>query len=139
VSTADEILYAPIEPSWQTLAQTIDDYIRTVGAKIKPMKQLFDMDRPRPEGSLTLLELMRQYHEENKKQFYVVSWGRSRMLESLPFNGNVLFLKYENGSPPMLATYSRHSIRDLNLVPNTYSLHYVFLTEDHARAYYQSL
>jgi len=140
MSSADDILFEPLPPQWKKLANDIDNYIRTVGVTAKPMRLIYSMDRVRPEGSLTLHDMMRLYHDSGQKQFFIVSWGRfTRVLEPMMFDGTLQFHRYEDGLPPMLGNYSRHSIRDLNLVPNTYSLHYVFDTEEAARVYFKTL
>ncbi len=140
MSTADDILFEPLPPSWLKLTTDVDHYIRAAAATIKPMRQLFAIDRVRPDGSLTLFDLMRLYHEAGQKQFFIISWGRfTRSLDPMTFDGTLKFNRYEDGLPPMLGNYGRHSIRDLNLVPNTYSLHYVFDTEEAAQAYFKTL
>lgn len=142
MANATDILFEPIQrsPLWRQLAQDVTEYIRTTAPVHKPMAQIYPIDRPRPNGSVTLEQLMEHFHLGGQNRFFVVVAGRhTKMLESFPFNGSIEFLRYEDGQAPRLGSYFQHSIRDMNLVPNTYTRHYVFTNEQDARTYMDSL
>ena len=145
MALAYDTLYEPVEvgviiPVWLKLARDVSAYITEKADHYKPVYPLFPIERTRPDGSLTLEELMRLYHEGGQKQFFMVTVNRvTKLLESCPWNGEIDWLRYEDGKAPRLGGPCNFSIRDLNLVPNTYTKHFVFAVEVEARAYMKSL
>lgn len=140
MSAIDEILFAPIQ-EWRIKVREIVQYITIVGNSFKPMTQLFDLNRTRPEGSLLLERLMELYHLGGQHKFYYVrGYTRMAKLYTLEIDGRIDFGKYEEGKCPLLGgNHGIPSIRDLNLVPNTYTRHYVFASEKEATTYLGSL
>jgi hypothetical protein len=142
MSSVDDILYAPIaaaEP-WRLLCHEIVEYITVQGPVLKPMKLLYPIDRIRPKGSLLLERLMELYHLFGQRQFFFVVGGKhTRLMETFYIDGSLIFNRYEDGGAPMLGSRNSRSIRDMNLVPNTYNRNYVFGDEHTARAYFKSL
>ncbi len=139
MSKIDDLIFEPIMSalSWRDQCRIIVEYIEKKGESLRPMKQVLSLSRPRPFGSLLLEELMELYHDKGQRVFYcVVIDSKNRIVSSLIFNGTLIFGKYEEGNAPMLGGFNgRRSIRDLNLVPNTYTRHYVFTSETDACAY----
>ena len=143
MSKADDILFEPISPqipAWLKQTRDVKFYIETVGSRLKPMAAAYPMDRTRPDGSLTLEQMMTLYHVNGQDRFFVVKCNRNiKLMESFPFDGSINMMLYEHGKAPRLGTYNDLSIRDMNLVPNTYTRHYVFANENEARQYMKSL
>lgn len=142
MSSIDDILYGPVaqaEP-WRQLCRQIVEYITTQGQILKPMKLLYPIDRIRPSGSLLLERLMELYHLGGQKRFFFVVGGKhTRLMETFDIDGVLIFNRYEQGGAPMLGGRNGRSIRDMNLVPNTYNRNYVFGDEHTARTYFKSL
>lgn len=136
----DDILFAPIQP-WREHCREVAAYIAINGEQLKPMRQIYPLDRPRPAGALLLEQLMELYHVNGRRDFcFVLGFREGPQQHYMTFDGTILFGKYENGKFPLLGGFQgRRSIRDLNLVPNTYTRHYVFVTAHEANTYMMSL
>ena len=141
MSSVDDLIFEPIIPAWRKKCHEVVDYIKKNSAVLKPMRLKYAIDRLRPPGSLLLEQMLELYHFGGQRKFHYVVVGKyTKVLEELTFDGGIDFGKYEDGSVPTLGGCAvRRSIRDLNLVPNTYTLHYVFASETEARLYMSSL
>lgn len=143
MSEVNDILFGPVN-SWRKLCKEVTDYILTKAETSRPMRNIYDINRLRPPGSLTLEGLMEHYHLEGQQSFrYVLGYTIAPQVHIMTIDGTIIFGKYEDGKIPLLGgfkgTSAPRSIRDLNLVPNTYSRHYVFTTDEEATTYLQSL
>jgi hypothetical protein len=135
----DDILFSPLQESeWKKLTKEITEYIENYS--LLHRKGNLDVNRSRPIGSLTLMQLMQAYHEHGQDEFYyVISSYSGKKCYKFIFDGTLIFGRYENKSIPMLGKkVVKKSIRDLNLVPNDYTMHYVFDCEDNALIYAKS-
>jgi hypothetical protein len=143
MTSVDDLLFEPILilSAWRKKCRIVADYIENMAPTYKPMKQIYPIDRPRPAGSLLLEQLLELYHDKGHRDFYyAIAGNTSRSVNALVFDGGIIFGKYEDGEIPILSGFNgRRSIRDLNLVPNTYTRHYVFASGDEARLYINSL
>lgn len=141
MATPDDILFAPVNSKWRDLTKEVTEYIVNQADNLKPMRKMFDPTRLRPQGALDLMTLMELYHDQGQRVFYYVIISRNvKSLSELTFDGKIIFGKYENNKIPMLSGFTgRRSIRDLNLVPNTYTAHFVFASESEARQYMGSI
>lgn len=105
------------------------------------MRAMYPLDRATPPGSLTLEKLMELYHVDKQRVFYyALVRSNGEYLGALSFDGTIDFNKYEHGKFPVLGGFvQQHSIRDLNLVPNTYTRHFVFASEEDAQQYIDTI
>jgi hypothetical protein len=131
MSSVDDILYSPITvfKPWQELTHRVLEYFKN-----EPLSGQYLPHRKRPANTLSLIELMRLYHEEGQKQFYVVMTQKDMAL--LEFNG---ILSLNDWHYPTLNSPDGRSIRDLNLVLNTYNDIFVFANTADARLYQASM
>ena len=141
--SVDDVLFEPIHSilPWREQCRAITTYIEKHGELLRPMRKTLELSRPRPDGALLLEGVMELYHEKGQREFfYAIITTQSKTVFSLSFDGTLIFGRYEDGKVPVLGNFDgRRSIRDLNLVANTYTKHYVFASSSEARHYIGTL
>lgn len=143
MAEADDILFAPLhETDWRVRCREIVSYIEN--QKHTPQRNMLtgkNDEAVHPDGALLLEGLCELFHEHKQDIFWIVYVP---VISNTPiecreiyFNGDLRFDRYENGGYPHLASARQWSIRDLNLVRNWYTSHYLFGTREEAEAYFR--
>lgn len=119
----EDILYAPIS-NWRQLCQDIAIWI---DQHRSPGRNIYQVDRPRPEGALYLLEFIEAYREYGQKVFWRIQYPDIYEFE---FDGVIAPVGPDLEYPAYgeVGNSVFRSIEDANLVPNTYTSFFIFGT-----------
>lgn len=137
--SVDDILFAPIY-TWKTICRDIENWFSSRYESPRSNRLLYDVNRKRPDGALTLIEFAESYHLTNKCWFWRFEYRKAIpspawLISPFQFDGKI-------GLPTDTIPYPYfgevgcdflRSIEDVNLIPNTYTNYFIFKTEIEAK------
>jgi hypothetical protein len=128
MSSADDLLFAPIDGSdepWRAETRKLVQFLKEMKERTRPK---------RPEGALTLEELMECYYERDQHTFWVVDGADGKW--DFEFNGEVYV---DDAGYAGLSAPDGDPVIEWNLFPSDNSDAFVFASEDYATKYEDEL